>query len=118
EAGELRRQVVTARVGYHGRGQRRSRCLASARSDDVDRRDEAIALARDGFDDSRGFARVAQHVSDLENGRMNARIDVDIDVRLPQTSGDLVARHQVLWALQQQKQEIHWLPRKADPLPE
>ena len=50
---------------------------------DLDRRDKTIASSRHGLDESRRLARVAQHLSDLENGRVDTCIGVGEDLGAP-----------------------------------
>ena len=63
------------------------------------------------------IARVAQHLPNLENGRVDAGIEIGEDVRTPQPLRDVLARHQLLSALQQQQEEIHRLPRERHAAP-
>ena len=48
---------------------------------------------------------------------MNTRIEVNEDVRSPQSMGDLLARDQLSGALDQQQQHIHWLTRQPHATP-
>ena len=89
-----------------------SRRLRKRRRHELERRDKAIAFARHGLDESGRLTRVAQHLSDLENGRADTGVEVGEDIRAPQPLRDVIARHQFLSVLQQQEQEIHGLPRE------
>ena len=81
------------------------------------RRDKPIALARHRLDVSGLRARVAQPLPNLENCRASASNAIDEDVRRPQPLRDVVVRYQFLWTLQQQEEEIHWLPREPNAAP-
>ena len=110
EARHLGWQIVTTRRG------REERCHSSIRPRrrvrDLHRRHEPIAFARHGLDVSRRFARVSQRLTDLEDGGVNTGVGVG-EYFGPQSRFAIVlARHQLLPALQQQEQDFHGLPRQ------
>ena len=98
EARHLGWQIVTTR---RDREKRRHLSIRPRRRvRDRHRRHESIAFARHGLDVSRRFSRVSQRLPDLEDGGMNTGVGVGEYFWAPEPLRQVLARHQLLAALQ------------------
>ena len=60
---------------------------------------------------------IAEHLTYLADGGVDAHLRVDEHAVSPQPFDDLCPRHQLAVPLQQEDQQIHWSPLEADRLP-
>src|SRR6185437_7920878 len=82
--------------------------------DHLDRRDEAVALARDCFKERRSIRRLPQRLSNFTDCSVDAGLDVDEDVFGPQVVDDVAARYELAPPPDQEDQKIHRLASQLD----
>ncbi len=70
-------------------------------------RDEAVALSRDGLDDTRLFRVVLQGLSKLSDCSVDAVVDIKVDVLAPDLPGDLFPGDELSVLFGQQQQHFH-----------
>ena len=91
-----------------GRGCCRCRC------DAVNRRDEAVSAAGEGFDEARARCGIAQRLANLVHRGIQAVIEIDEGVGGPDFFAQLVARDHLTGILQQGSENLKRLFQKPD----
>ena len=77
-------------------------------------RNEAVAAARDGLNKVRGARVVSQHFADLIQTIVQAQLEVDERLTLPDKVLNLVPRLQFPRMARQRYENLEWLRRKFD----
>jgi hypothetical protein len=90
---------------------------SGALADQIDWGDEAVAAAGDGFDVAGVAAGVAEGLAQLVHGAVQAMVEVDEGVRLPELAAQFVARHQVAAPGDQADEDIDRAAAQADLQP-
>lgn len=85
------------------------------RSHLVHRGNEAISNPRNRFDVAGRACRIAESVAKLLDGFVQPVIEVDEDIRGPETSPQFVTRDDLARPLQQNREDLNWLLRQANP---
>jgi hypothetical protein len=82
----------------------------------LDVRHKTIAFSSDRFDEARVPAGVAEGLTDSQDGSVNAGVEVDEYVLVPQLTGDFVTGHQFPRPVDQEQKEIHGLSSQVHTL--
>ena len=77
---------------------------------DLDGRDEAIALARTVSTNAGGVRRIAQRLPDLADGGVHTGLDIDEDVLGPEAGDDVTPRDELTAPLDEEDEQVHRLP--------
>jgi hypothetical protein len=80
----------------------------------VDWRNEAIAAARNRFDEPRTFGRIAECVAELPDGAVQAEFEIDARIAGPELALQLFTRDEASGALQQNPQDLQRLVGESD----
>src|SRR5215470_2937884 len=79
-----------------------------------DRRNEAVATARQGFDKTRIVGRIAECFAQFVDGRVQAVVEVDERIRGPVVVAQLFPGHHFAWPLQQDGKDVKRLFLQLD----
>src|SRR6266849_11037518 len=114
--GEIFRVGVSARVGKrkHSNGLDRGATYRNGPARSVDRCEEAIATARQGFHESRIFRRITQRLPQLIYCLIQAMIEIDERVGRPKLAAQFLPSNYLAGLLQQHRQNLKRLLLKLD----
>jgi hypothetical protein len=94
------------------RWQRRRCCIRQG----LDRRNEAIPLARHRLDERRRVRCIAERLPKLADRGVYTVLDVDEHILGPKRVHDLIPRDELTSSAHEENQKIHWLPLEADAM--
>src|SRR5262249_5461818 len=105
-----RRSCESRRLRRHG-------CRGGRLLNQVDSSDEPVATARHGFDETWALGDIAEAIAQPVDDRVEAVVEVDERVRLPQPAAQLLARYDLTGPLEQRHENLKRLLLKPEPDP-
>jgi len=108
---------VGAVIGEGQHGYRLDGLLVAFREHRIDRSDETVTLARNGFNECWRLTRIPQSLPQLTDRRIDSHFDVNEDTGIPQPLCDVGPGDELTTAFYEEDEQVHRMALKVDRLP-